>query len=124
MRVLVQICDYDRQKRGTAYAYKAAPDPEDSHLYDLYFGASGEALRDRTVVAKNISPHERPPSVWPELTSLIAAPIYNPTNRGAAPLGVLIIDSDADLHVSKFDCFETKHNIQLAAEIISSLLVV
>jgi hypothetical protein len=128
IRAIITICDYKKGKRKTTYSYNISASPERTAEYDIYFGVTGKAIRDKVVVAEELPndhidsyPERHKVFVDSKLKCVLAAPIFSLNNPDDV-VGVLAFDSQNNLKTLKFDTSESKEIAQSWADILSHLM--
>lgn len=129
IRAIVTIANYKTKTRMTTYSYNVLHDPERTANYPLDFGITGEAFTKRYAIAKEL-PHDHidsyadnvKESVLVDLKSILAVPIFAPTNQNGPLIGVLAFDSAEDMKKIKFDSRTSLDIAQRWADIIADLI--
>jgi hypothetical protein len=131
LRAIVTVRDGTTGRRVTRYAFNTAPDPERVASFPLFFGVTGEAYKTRSVVlhelpADHVSSYEDEvqPLIFPDLRTVLAAPLLQSNDPNDEPLGVLAFDSVLPPSKLFFDHPEARQLAQLWADIVAKLLVV
>lgn len=128
LRAIVTIADQSHETRTTRYAYHVEPDPERTATFPIYFGITGEAMRDRRVVVQGLEPDHvsgydpiTAPKILPDLRSVLAAPLYSFGDQSRETIGVLAFDSVNTVKELQLDNREMIELAQAWADIVAVL---
>jgi len=128
IRAIITMCNYNKNIRKTTYSYNIIAAPERTAEYGIFFGVTGQAIKDKTVVAKELTANHKATYtekekklVEPRLQGVLAAPIFSRNNMDNI-IGVLAFDSCNDFKTMKFDSYESKEIAQSWADIVSLII--
>jgi hypothetical protein len=124
-----------KAKRLNSFCQWSYPVCNDSELPIEYDGTDrdvlviSKAFRNKMILAEDLPEdhHDRYAGthrgrIWDELRCVLAAPIRDPGDANAAPVGTLSFDSSRPLSLVRFDSDEAKRLAELVAASIYSLL--
>lgn len=128
IRSIITVCDYKNWKRTTVYAYNIESDPERTATYDLTFGVTGEAVKQKVPVARALPPNhietyspENAQFVEKDLRCVLAAPIFSKNKKGEV-VAVLAFDSFEPIENIQFNTRKSRELAQMWADIFSRIL--
>ena len=128
IRAIITVCDYKRNKRKTVYSYNILTSPERFAEYDLYFGVTGEAIKNKIPIAQALKDghmdeydEETKKYVEPRLKCVLAAPIFSNQYKEKV-IGVLAFDSMIDIEKVKFATDKSKEIAQSWADIFTNII--
>lgn len=128
IRAIITLCDYKRNKRKTIYSYNILASPERFAEYDLFFGVTGEAIKNKVPVAQSLredhmDEYDEQTRMYVEsrLKCVLAAPIFSNRNKEKV-IGVLAFDSINDIEKMKFSTDKSKEIAQSWADIFTNII--
>lgn len=128
IRAIITLREGDR--RVSRYWYNVAPDPERVASFPLEFGVTGEAYARRMALVRELQPDHLDsypqsvkPLIYPDLKTVLAAPLLRSNDQKDEPLGALAFDSELPSRKLFFDRPEARKLAQQWADIVAQLLV-
>lgn len=128
IRAIITVCDYKNQVRTTRYSYNIESAPERTATYDLYFGVTGKAVKNKASLSDSVSydsiitsSPQNAQYVDPDLKCVLAAPIYSLKSRDKV-IAVLAFDSIEPLEKIKFNTRKSKEIAQMWADVLSHVI--
>lgn len=131
IRAIVTVREGQTGRRATRYWYQVAADPERTASYPLDFGVTGQAYTTRSVVLQELPSNHMTTyeadirrAVYPEIRTVMAAPLLASEDGRDQPLGVLAFDSTLPPEKLSFGRPEARDLAQAWADIVARLLIV